>query len=291
MRPIFAIATGFVITAVAAIMVNFTAIAQSNPDLFNYPQTKLSGLVSAEINVSENSCRQICTSRSGCAGYDHSTSSSVCRIFANVGGASGNTQYVAGTRMLIAGYGPPSNPAAPPPPPPPPSVVEPPAVQPPPVQEEQLVFNRYRSQDLTRRASRTYGAQSIDQCEGMCQTAKSWCRAYTFDDWNQKCYLKEGAGDLLLNARVISGVSRDLGAPSASGAPIYFEYFNNKAFPGNGDREINVRNRNDCESACRTSGQCMAFSFTQSRSRCLLFNRPREYSNSSGTSSGAKRQE
>ncbi|MBY3433297.1 hypothetical protein HFN89_03845 [Rhizobium laguerreae] len=79
--------------------------------LFNYPNTKINGLVSGEVpNKSLDECREICVARGGCAGFDHSEKS-VCRIFANVGSATSTEGSVAETRIVLSGYRTPTNPA------------------------------------------------------------------------------------------------------------------------------------------------------------------------------------
>ncbi|MER8522969.1 PAN domain-containing protein [Mesorhizobium sp. M0220] len=68
------------------------------------------GTVSATVGVPLESCKEFCSTRSGCLGFDYSSSDQICRLFASVGGASQNQQYIAGTRSLVTGYLPPANP-------------------------------------------------------------------------------------------------------------------------------------------------------------------------------------
>jgi len=77
--------------------------------LFNYPDTALNGMTSAEIPKSSEDCRKICSSRPGCVGFDHSEKG-ICRIFASVGSARALPGSLAETRALITGYGDPTNP-------------------------------------------------------------------------------------------------------------------------------------------------------------------------------------
>ncbi|ESY92908.1 MULTISPECIES: PAN domain-containing protein [unclassified Mesorhizobium] len=84
--------------------------AQTTAVFFDYPGTSLNGFVSAQVIAPLEACRSLCTSRSGCVGFDHSTEGGVCRLLASVGSASQNRLSTAATRNLIAGYRPPSNP-------------------------------------------------------------------------------------------------------------------------------------------------------------------------------------
>lgn len=89
------------------------ANAQSSEELFRYPQTLLRGTVSATVSVPLEACKVFCSARSGCLGFDYSSSDQICRLFASVGGATQNQQYIAGTRNLVTGYLPPANPPVP----------------------------------------------------------------------------------------------------------------------------------------------------------------------------------
>lgn len=97
---------------VLAALVAPAAIAQDDPaggQLFNYPDTVINGMISAEIPKSVEECRKICVDRAGCAGFDHS-GKGMCRIFASVGSAKKMPGSLAETRGLISGYDEPTNP-------------------------------------------------------------------------------------------------------------------------------------------------------------------------------------
>ncbi|WP_245318359.1 MULTISPECIES: PAN domain-containing protein [unclassified Mesorhizobium] len=267
------------------------ASAQSTEELFRYPQTFLNGVVSATVSVPLDSCSNLCAARSGCAGFDHSSDGGVCRLFASVAGAGQSQGHTAATRSLVTGYRQPMNPPAPPQasepsPQPVPPEQEAVAVMPPPA-----TFTRFLNRDLKSEAAETRQTESVEQCESMCRTSGGWCKAFTYDAWNRKCFLKERPGQLSMNARATSGVVSGSETPSASGSAVYFEYFNGKAFSGNGFRVLAARSRDECERDCSSQDQCIAFGFTQSQKRCVLFDQPGEYSSSRGTDSGAKRQD
>ncbi|MFB9984765.1 PAN domain-containing protein [Mesorhizobium kowhaii] len=267
------------------------ANAQSAEELFRYPQTFLNGTVSATVSVPLEACRNLCSTRSGCAGFDHSSDGSVCRLFASVAGAEQSQGHTAGARSLVTGYRPPVNPPAFP------QAAEPPPQHSQPEQEAVAVtpppanFRRFLNRDLKSKAAETRQADSVEQCESMCLASESWCRAFTYDAWNRKCFLKERQGQLLMNARATSGVISGDETPPASSAAPYFEYFNGKAFSGNGFTVLTARARDECERDCSALDQCIAFGFTQSQKRCVLFDQPGEYSSSRGTDSGAIRQD
>ncbi|ESZ57070.1 hypothetical protein X728_24415 [Mesorhizobium sp. L103C120A0] len=284
---------GFVVAFAAAVVPpagGRPANAQSAQELFRYPQTFLNGAVSATVSVPLEACSKLCSARSGCAGFDHSSHGGVCRLFSSVAGAQESQGHTAGTRSLVTGYHPPVNPPASPQaePPPEPGELEEEAVA---VAPPSGSFRRFLNRDIKSKAAETRQADNVEQCESMCRASESWCRAFTYDAWNRKCFLKERQGQLLMNARATSGVISGDDMPPASSAAPYFEYFNGKAFSGNGFRVLSARSRNECERGCSALDQCIAFGFTQSQQRCVLFDQPGEYSSSRGTDSGAIRQD
>lgn len=99
-------------TAASALLslVAMSAQAQPNGGFFDYPETTLDGNISANMAVPLERCREICTERSGCAGFDYSHEAGICRMFDAVTGAKENPARTAGARNLVAGYHPPSNP-------------------------------------------------------------------------------------------------------------------------------------------------------------------------------------
>ncbi|MDX8457258.1 PAN domain-containing protein [Mesorhizobium humile] len=269
----------------AALMVwtaNLPAGAQSSDTLFDYPETVLNGPISATVNIPlQESCRRLCSTRSGCIGFDYASAGGICRMFSAVVGAANSNDHTAGTRSLIQNYRQPANPPAPPPAPAQEeTIVQPPAAS----------FSRFVNRDLTGGSIASMAAGSIDQCEAMCQSTGRSCQAYTYDAWNRRCFLKSETGQLILNARAISGVLTDIETPVLSGAPVHMEYFNNKAFSGEGFRVLASPSREACANECWGAGQCVAFGFTSSQRRCVLFDQPGEYFSSRGTDSGAKRQ-
>ncbi|WP_210213612.1 PAN domain-containing protein [Mesorhizobium sp. M2A.F.Ca.ET.039.01.1.1] len=87
------------------------AAAQSAPadELFNYPDTVLNGIISAQVSTPLEECRKLCQQRSGCAGVGHSPKNE-CRLYANVNGGQRDVGSTAQTRSLIPNYSDPTNP-------------------------------------------------------------------------------------------------------------------------------------------------------------------------------------
>lgn len=96
------------IAATVAVPSAYAQDGSGNP-LFNYPDTVINGMISAEVPKSVEECRKICVDRAGCAGFDYSEKG-MCRIFASVGSARKIPGSLAETRALISGYDEPTNP-------------------------------------------------------------------------------------------------------------------------------------------------------------------------------------
>ncbi|MGI0524785.1 PAN domain-containing protein [Rhizobium giardinii] len=98
-----------VVLIATAFLASSAEAQDAGQTLFNYPDTALNGITSAEISKSPEECRKICSSRPGCAGFDHSEKG-MCRIFASVGSGKTVTGALSETRSLINGYHEPTNP-------------------------------------------------------------------------------------------------------------------------------------------------------------------------------------
>ncbi len=78
--------------------------------LFRYPTTAVEGVEAANVVRSEQECRTLCVTRSGCAGFVHASIGNQCRIYSSIGSGKADRGSVAETRELIGGYVQPANP-------------------------------------------------------------------------------------------------------------------------------------------------------------------------------------
>ncbi|MDX0463419.1 hypothetical protein GOC73_27745 [Sinorhizobium medicae] len=102
-------AAAWLIAAAVAVPSAYAQDGSAGNPLFNYPDTVINGMISAEVPKSVEECRKICVDRAGCAGFDYSEKG-MCRIFASVGSARKIPGSLAETRALISGYDEPTNP-------------------------------------------------------------------------------------------------------------------------------------------------------------------------------------
>ncbi len=150
-------------------------------------------------------------------------------------------------------------------------------------------FHRYENFDLTSSPFRQIDLATYDECEQACSEASS-CTAYTFDEWNRLCFLKDQAGDLLLNARSVSGVLEQEDQPSRSNRVVEVEIFRNRSFADTGYVARPAGSYKQCIAVCEADEYCFTFTHVSSKNECRMYERSGEYYPRKGYISGAKRQ-
>jgi hypothetical protein len=271
------------VSALVTFMTGQTLYAQDASTFREYPGANLSGLVTAQIKMPEERCRKLCTERSGCAGFDFSSSNGQCRIFGGIASAKDDSSSIAATRYPVPGFRPdavqPTNETP---------VANNPEVEEEPTENVRKNFKYYPNNDLFGFDLDQAAATSMNQCEGLC-SENSECRAFTFNEWNQKCFLKSGAGDLRLEPRARTGVLVEDQQPSYREAQIVMEYYRGYTITGSqigGSRASS--SRDDCESQCWGNDECIAFSFIRGAKQCRIYDHATNRFTKAGVDSGAK---
>ncbi|MGI0524781.1 PAN domain-containing protein [Rhizobium giardinii] len=246
--------------------------AQDASGLLDYPSTALSGLTTAQVGLSVDQCRKICTERTGCVGFDHSSSKNQCRLFGGIASAKEDSASTAATRYPVPGYREPTY-----------------------EQEEETeeaaprTFRQYVNFDLFGfDLDEGQPATTLSQCEDMCR-GNLQCKAYTFNEWNQKCFQKGGVDKLRLEPRARTGVLTDELQPGYRDAQVVMEYYHGSIISGTklGSARV-AASREQCESACWGSNQCIAFSYIKSQRECRMFNFASNRFPKAGVESGSK---
>lgn len=271
-RAIALLCVGVLVT----IMTSQPLFAQDASILQEYPGTTLSGLITAQVKAPEERCRKICTERSGCAGFDISSSTGQCRIFGGIAGARDDSSSTAATRYPVAGYRAPTAGF---------EETEPDEV---PSDSVARNFKTYPNYDLFGFDLSDSPASSMEQCETLCRE-NGECRAYTFNEWNQKCFLKSGSGNLRLEPRARTGVLTEDQQPRYRDAQVVMEYYRGYTITGNQvGTTRSSSSRDSCESMCWDSDQCIAFSFLRAQKQCRMYDYATNRFAKSGVDSGAK---
>ena len=150
-------------------------------------------------------------------------------------------------------------------------------------------FASYENQDVAGRDLARQKGLSQDACANWCEGEAS-CEAYTYDKWNDWCFLKGSVEGLRLEPKAISGIRPYYSEPKRSSRAVDMVRYRGKSFPGTGYETHRASNLDNCEQICRDDGHCMGFSFYASQNRCEAFASLSEYSTRSGVDSGVKTQ-
>lgn len=130
---------------------------------------------------------------------------------------------------------------------------------------------------------------TLDACVARCQ-GDTRCLAYSFDLWNNWCFLKSESKLGLTDPKYHSGY-RVTSAPTTSSAQLQFQRYRGRAFPSGGEPTVRAETTEACEARCDGDAKCLAYTFVTSSKQCRLMERTRgAYAPETGTDSGVKRQ-
>ncbi|RWX61781.1 PAN domain-containing protein [Mesorhizobium sp. M2A.F.Ca.ET.039.01.1.1] len=223
------------------------ASAQSQPNFWDYPGTALRGATSAEFKRSLDDCRKLCKERSGCAGYDHSSATNICRMFSGIDSAQADTLMTAGARNRVPGYRDPAN-------------------------AESWYYAAFSGVDLWGGdlVAKGLEARDADSCSALCDSRTS-CRAFTYNQEANRCFLKSGFEFVQSYTLGRSGLyfKASPSAPPPS-LTVGWELFTASALTGNGARESLAVSYEECMRQCESDGQCGGFTWVTARpNRCF----------------------
>ncbi|MGE0849188.1 MAG: PAN domain-containing protein [Hyphomicrobiaceae bacterium] len=110
-----------------------------------------------------------------------------------------------------------------------------------------------------------------DECALRCYQNGA-CKAFSFDKWNGRCFLKGALTTTLLEPTSILGVRRPLEVPKVSEKPAEMFSARNKIFKDNPIESTRQDSLKQCESRCDGELRCIAFSYIKTSKQCQLFN-------------------
>lgn len=244
--------------------------------ILDYPDTALGGVAAVEVSMPFEECRRLCFERSGCAGFDHSATTSQCRLLSAIGSGRQQLGSRAGTRNRIANYRDPAN------------LLQTPVQPQPQLQPQPRNFDRYPHYDLSGFDLAQMPSNSVAQCEDSCR-ANNLCIGYTYNAWNQKCFLKNGATPLRIEPRATSGLLNGTSHPGYKNTPVVMEYYRNYIISGSAIGNARpAGNRDHCENLCWSNNACIAFNFSTGQKRCTLLEDADNRFPQTGIESGSK---
>ncbi|RVC84048.1 hypothetical protein EN745_00350 [Mesorhizobium sp. M4A.F.Ca.ET.022.05.2.1] len=220
---------------------------ESGGEFLDYPETALRGSPSAEFRRPLYDCRKICLERSGCAGFDHSSITNLCRLFPAVASAQSDPLSTGGTRQKIPGYRDPAN-------------------------AETWYYASFSGVDLWGGDLVTKGldAPNAESCSALCDSRTS-CRAFTYNEEVNRCFLKSGFDFVQSYPLGRSGLYFKA-KPSAPPPTLTagWELFTTSGFIGNGMESAAISYQ-ECMRQCDSDGGCGGFTWVTARpNRCFL---------------------
>ena len=151
-----------------------------------------------------------------------------------------------------------------------------------------IIYRIYQHLDLPGNDLRSIRNATQDSCAAECASS-SECKGYSYDKWNRLCILKRDLNLLILSAKSVTGVKRDVSEPSLSKMAIVLERYRGKAFRDTPSVAFSQPSIDACESACRDDESCISFTFLgNSGGECRLFSDTGEYFSDKRAVSGIK---
>lgn len=109
----------------------------------------------------------------------------------------------------------------------------------------------------------------LADCETVCKS-DSRCRAYTFNKWENVCFLKSSATVTRIEPRGISGVLSSEKVQAARRPPT-IQRLSSRRFPGNPYRSLAGTDYDGCAKACAADAVCLGVNFGKLERSCALF--------------------
>ena len=136
-------------------------------------------------------------------------------------------------------------------------------------------FTIYRGRDMEGGDYYKERGISLDRCESLCMKDNR-CQAYSYDAWNQHCFLKASVNPLRLEPRSVTSVIEGASVTYDGREPV-IQRRSQKAFPNAPYLQANAQSYGDCSQRCLKDKRCEAFNFYQFARRCSLIEKPRGY--------------
>jgi hypothetical protein len=147
----------------------------------------------------------------------------------------------------------------------------------------------YDNYDLTGPNHRILRGGSLQTCSAACQD-EAQCQAFSYDKWEQKCFLKQDLGAFSFDPRFTSGISSRLASPPISNEPIVMMCSAERIVTHSEASSFTASSLGQCQKACEEDSNCVAFTFEQFQQKCSVFPTADEVVDDRAVVSGVKRQ-
>jgi len=146
-------------------------------------------------------------------------------------------------------------------------------------------FRKRENEDIADNAMISKKGISLKQCESLCITNNK-CLGYTFNQWDNFCFIKSTISGLKQNPRTISFIRNDIPLP----ALVKFDVkkHDGKEFKTEGYKIFSSKDTDTCKNACEKDDNCFAFTFRKLVGKChLIHTTNEEYQPNPDADSGA----
>lgn len=130
------------------------------------------------------------------------------------------------------------------------------------------VLVTYVNRDVDGIDYQVYRNKGLADCESACKS-DGRCRAYTFNKWENVCFLKASATVTRIEPRGISGVMSSEAVRAARRPPIVHP-LPARRFPGSPYRSLARTDYDSCTRACAEDSLCLGFNFDKLDRSCAL---------------------
>ena len=119
-------------------------------------------------------------------------------------------------------------------------------------------FGKRENEDIADNAMISKKGISLEQCGSLCITNNK-CLGYTFNKWDNYCFIKSTISGLKQNPRTISFIREDILLP----ALVKFDVkkHDGKEFKTEGYKIFSSKDTDTCKNACDKDDNCFAFTF------------------------------
>jgi PAN domain len=148
------------------------------------------------------------------------------------------------------------------------------------------VLVTYVNRDIDGSDYQVVRNQDLAACESRCR-ADGRCRAYTFNKWENVCFLKSSAMVTRIEPRGISGVLADDDVRTARRPPT-IERLRTRRFPSEAYRILERTDYDGCARACAADALCLGFNLDKVDRSCALIASLDKTVPDNGTDAGMK---
>jgi WD40 repeat protein len=138
-----------------------------------------------------------------------------------------------------------------------------------------------------------FAASDINVCAVRCDSMPA-CKAFSFDRWRGRCYLKNNLATSILDPRSTIAVKKPIELPNVSSSPYQIEILRNRRVVDEPFARRRTSNFQACKAACTDSLNCVAFNFVKqagnNSDNCEMFRSAKGSANDPATDSGLKYQ-